>query len=240
MYKLLLTGLLGSILLQSCDGWSGEKVKGSGHLQTEERSISNARDIRIEGDFIVDLVPDSKTSLTVEADDNLLPYIVTKQEDGALVLRTRDNVWFSTSNRAHITVHTDLLESVDLSGSGSVTGKGKFSGAEKMDLDISGSGKVTLEVNTPAIKTNISGSGQMNLAGETKSLIVDISGTGNFKGEELKAEDVNIDITGSGNARVFADASLKAGITGSGNVYYRGKATISSDITGSGAVKQIE
>lgn len=240
MNKLLLLGVLGIIALPACDGINGRAVSGNGHQKTEERTISNASDIKIYGDFAIDLVPDSKTSLTVEADDNLLPYIITRQENGSLVIKTKEHVWLKTEGKVHITIHTNLLESIDLSGSGVIKGLAKFNGGGKLDVNISGNGDVSVEVNTPKVTADISGSGNISLAGETRSLDVDISGNGNFKGEDLKAENASVTITGSGDARVFADAQLKADITGSGDVWYKGQASTTSDITGSGQVKKIQ
>jgi hypothetical protein len=241
MNKLLWIGLFLLAGLVSCDIRNAKKVKGNGMVKTDERAVSTARNIRIEGDYAVTLVPDSRSFVTIEADDNLLPYIVTRNEDGGtLVIRTQEGFRLQTSRRVNVHIHTDQLLSLNISGSSAVTGEGKFSGGDHLSLDISGSGKVVLAVNTPTVDADISGSGQMTVNGETRLLKLDISGTGNFRGEDLKAEEASVEITGSGDARVFADAKLKADITGSGHVYYKGNASVTTDITGSGAVKQLQ
>ncbi len=241
MSKLLWAALVMITSLVACDFQPAKKVTGNGNIKTDERQVSNARNIRIEGNYTVALVPDTKSFVTIEADDNLLPYIITKNEnEGALVIRTQDGFRLESSHKINVRIHTDQLLALDISGSSVVTGEGKFSGGNQLGLDISGSGKITLEVNTPTINAVISGSGLIALTGETRLLKLDISGTGNFKGEELKAEEASVEITGSGDARVFADGKLKADITGSGHVFYKGNAAITTDITGSGSVKQLQ
>jgi hypothetical protein len=97
-----------------------------------------------------------------------------------------------------------------------------------------------MNVNTPEVRAEISGSGQINVAGETEELKVSMSGSGVYKSEQLSAENVEINISGSGDATVYADNDIKASIAGSGNVYYKGKAQVHSDIAGSGGVRRIE
>ncbi|RFM28639.1 head GIN domain-containing protein [Deminuibacter soli] len=241
MNKLLLLACAAGFAFGSCRGFDQRQVKGNGNVTSETRTITSANDIEIYGDFTVDIIPDpSTTSLTLDADANLLPYIETGMDNGHLVIKTKEHTWLRPAGKMHVTIHTPKLESVDISGSTIVTGKGKFSGGNKLELDISGDGKINLEVNTPKVSGTISGSGDMNIAGETQNLDVDISGSGNFWGENLKSEDAKIEITGSGDAKVFADVQLKAGITGSGKILYRGNGNVSSEITGSGTVKKME
>jgi hypothetical protein len=56
---------------------------------------------------------------------------------------------------------------------------------------------------------------------------------------ELKAEEVSINIAGSGDAAVHADKSLEVRIAGSGDVVYTGNpATVSTKVAGSGSVNK--
>ena len=81
--------------------------------------------------------------------------------------------------------------------------------------------------------------GIIELAGETKDVTVKIAGSGNFKGEKLKAENVETHIAGSGDAKVFADVKLDVHIAGSGSVFYKGNASVTQKIVGSGEVKKL-
>ncbi|MFX8681128.1 DUF2807 domain-containing protein, partial [Acinetobacter baumannii] len=83
-------------------------------------------------------------------------------------------------------------------------GNGKFSGGDNLDLAIAGSGNINVDVNTPKVTGEIAGSGNVTLAGETKNETVKIAGNGDWKTENLKAENVEITIAGSGNVHVFS------------------------------------
>jgi hypothetical protein len=223
----------------SCRYSVGKRVNGNGNLTTETRDVSSSSKIKVKGSIDVELVP-GDFMVKVEADENLLQYILTEKEDGWLVIRQKNNVNIKTKNRLKVYVSLNEIDAIDISGSGDVKGIGKFKGGDRVNIDIAGSGDIELDVNTPKVNVDIAGSGTASLSGETKDANVEIAGSGNYRAEELMTESTSIDIIGSGDARVFADINLKAKVIGSGSVYYKGKANVRSNITGSGTVKPID
>ncbi len=217
-----------------------KRVKGNGDVRTEDRNITRAERIKLRGSYDVEITQGPVTSVKVEADDNILPFIFTSQEDGFLLIKSKEHVNFSTDNPIKIYITTAKLEQLQLSGSGNIIGKNKFTGGDKLTLKISGSGSMDLEVNTPSIDGDISGSGSITLKGETKDQKVHISGVGDYNADDLKSETTKVRIAGSGNVKVFADANLDVNIAGVGSVYYKGNPTIKQNVAGSGEVKKID
>lgn len=215
-------------------------IKGNGDLTTEEKKVGRADRIYIDGSFDVELTQGAAVSLKIEADDNLHELIEVEEHDGKLRIKQRNGVGFSTNNRMVIYITTPSLKEFHLSGSGTVTGKNKFTETDHLSLSVSGSGNVTIEVNTPDVDADIAGSGALNVKGETKDLSVNISGSGDYHGYDLKSENAKVAITGSGGARLFADSKLDVNIAGSGSVYYKGSAEVSKNVLGSGEVRKEE
>jgi len=227
-------------LLASCDGFYRERIKGNGKIATEQRSVASAKKIKLKGGFNIELTPGTSTSVKVEADENILPYIITENDGEWLVVRTKDHTSLSTSRSFKIYVTTPELDAISLSGSGDIIGTGKFTGSDELSVSIAGSGNANLEVNTPSVSANISGSGNITIVGETKKTRIDIAGNGDFKGQDLKAEEAEVHISGSGKVNVFADAKLDVHIAGSGDVFYKGKPAMTQHISGSGTVKEMQ
>jgi hypothetical protein len=231
---------LGLMIFSSCRMAGYKRVKGNGEIRTEDRHITRAERIKLRGSYDVEITQGPVVSVKVEADDNILPYIFTSEEDGFLLIKSKDRVNFSTENPIKIYITTNKLEQVQLSGSGNIIGKTKFTGGDKLTLKISGSGSMDLEVNTPSVDGDISGSGSMTLRGETRDEKVHISGVGDFNADELKSETAVVKIAGSGNVKVFADTKLDVNIAGVGSVYYKGNPTIKQHVAGSGEVKKMD
>lgn len=240
MKRIFILCCLVIVAFSSCR-WSGYKrVKGSGNIITEDRHISAATKIKLSGSYDVEITQGGSTSVKVEADDNFMPYIITDEEDGVLVIKSRDNINFFSDHNIKIYIVTDRLEGVQLAGSGNITGKNKFTGGNKMMLKIAGSGDMKLELNTPSVDAEIAGSGTMTLSGETRDQLIRISGVGDYNAEGLKTENTTVRVAGSGDVKVFADGNLDINITGVGSVYYKGAATVRQHVAGSGEVKRID
>jgi hypothetical protein len=236
---LFFLGLM-ALSCSSCRWMNYKQIKGNGVMRSESRSISHAQRIKLEGSYDVEITQGPATSLKVEADENILPYILTAEENGYLRIRSKDHVSISSANNIKVFITTDKLEELHLSGSGNIIGKNKFTAGNKLTLKIAGSGDINMEVNTPDITADITGSGTITLKGETKNQTVHISGVGDYNADELKAESAKIKIAGSGNVKVFADMNLDVSIAGVGSVYYKGNPTIKQHVAGSGEVKKIE
>lgn len=232
--------LVVAISLVSFSSCRYKQIKGSGNLKTEERSVSRAEKIKLAGSYDVEITQGSVVSVKVEADDNILPFIFTSQDDGYLLIKSKEHVSFSSENPIKIFITTPKIEQIILAGSGNIVGKSKFTNGDKLVLKIAGSGDMQLEVNTPEITAEIAGSGTINLKGETKTETIKISGVGDYNAIDLKAENAKIKIAGSGNVRVFAETNLDISIAGIGSVYYKGAASVKQKIAGSGEVKKMD
>lgn len=226
--------LLFLLSLHACTPF-GKRVKGNGKLVTESRKISVAERISLRGDMEVVLTK-GPTGVQVSADENLLKYIRTVVDEDILTVSTRDGYNLVSDNKMVVTISTPEISDVHVLGSGNITSADKFVSENKMSIKTTGSGNITLGINCPNVDARITGSGDLNLKGETRNLEVGITGSGNFNGNELKSENADVKISGSGNAAVFADVKLKAGISGSGEIRYKGNAAVTKRISGSGEV----
>lgn len=240
MKRILFFLALVAITCSSCNWMGFRRIRGNGVISTEDRNITRAENIRLAGSYDVEITQGPVTSVKVEADENIIPYILTREEGGYLVIRSRDHVSFSTEHDIKIYITTNKLEKLHLAGSGNIIGKNKFTGGNKLELKIAGSGDIKMEVNTPEIAAEIAGSGSVTLHGETKDERIQISGVGDYIAEDLKAENATVKIAGSGKVKVFAEMNLDISIAGVGSVYYKGAANVKQHIAGSGEVRKIE
>jgi len=90
------------------------------------------------------------------------------------------------------------------------------------------------------LEATINGSGNIIINGTAKDLEIKINGSGDFRGVALSAFTSDIEINGSGKARVNVKDNLNADLKGSGSVYYLGSPKIKTNISGSGEVKKIK
>ena len=68
-----------------------------------------------------------------------------------------------------------------------------------------------------------------------------MTGAGKAHCYELLSETTKVDISGAGDADVFASVKLDAQVSGAGSVTYKGGATnVAQQVSGAGSVKKVE
>lgn len=229
------------LLLSACDFIGGERIEGSGNVTTQDRSVTGFSSVHSHGFFNVYLSSGTAQSVRIEAEDNLQSYIETNLNGSELEITTKDGYRLKTNKEVKIFITSPDFKKVQLSGSGDIVSQNQIAGADKIELSLSGSGNIKVQVNAPEVESDMSGSGDINLSGEARRFRGSVSGSGNIQAMDLKTEETSIRISGSGNADVFASAKLEVKVTGSGDVRYKGGVQqVTSSITGSGSVKKID
>jgi predicted small secreted protein len=236
----LLVSLLvvSSITLTSCDVTGQNRVKGSGNVTKQERSVDAFKELSVRGSMDVYITQGPAKAAVIEAEDNLIPFIEFEREGDKLIVRQKRHTNLNNTRPIKVFLSTPELESIGLAGSGNIKLENKFSNNTHMKLSVSGSGDFNGVINSPNVDADIAGSGNITVEGETRELDVDIAGSGNFKGQELHSEKAGVTIAGSGDASIHASVSLDAKIAGSGDVHYKGNPQVSSKVAGSGSVRK--
>ncbi len=201
--------------------WFGKKVKGNGHMVTKTRSVGEYDKVFVGGSFDVKLIAGKEGKLTIKIDENLLEYLITEVENGKLKIKWKKGINISTRKGILVIVPFKDIEEVSLAGSGDVYSDDMIK-ADNFKAALSGSGNLKLSVTAENMDSAISGSGNIDLIGDANQLKCSISGSGDITAYELKSNDADIRIAGSGNIKVFVNGNLKGRIAGSGNIYYKG------------------
>jgi len=191
-------------------------IKGNGEVVKETRNISEFSKLDVSGVFDVTVNLGTEPSLVIEAEENLLKYIITKNKGDKLILDTKKNINPQKPLKVYITTY-----SMD-------------------DLDASGACNVIIEkIDCESFSADLSGACNVELSGKTKSFSADVSGAINLGATELKAEIVKIDASGAANAEVYASESLYVDASGASNIYFTGNPTnVKSDLSGAGSVEK--
>jgi len=179
----------------------------------------------------------STQSVVLEGDD--LDEVVTEVKSGRLKIKNRNNGWRIGSRKRDVYITITRLDGLNLSGSGKVIGEGTFK-SNDLDLGISGSGTLDLDVDADYIDTGISGSGDVELTGSAGKHDVSISGSGRLNAEELATEIYKISISGSGSVRINVSKEIESSVSGSGSIYYKGNPDkVYNHSSGSGKIRKI-
>lgn len=204
--------------------WSGsKKIRGNGNMKTETRKVSDYDEVQLEGNMNVLLVSGTEGNLKVEAEENLLPHILTEIRGDELRISTEEgyNLDPSGSRQITITVPFKDLSAVSLTGSGDIRTSDQIS-EENFKISITGSGDVKLPLKARNVRANITGSGDIELSGSARDFECKVTGSGDISAFDFKCENVDATVTGSGDVQVYASQALRAKVPGSGDIEYMG------------------
>ena len=189
---------------------------GSGTAVSINRDLSPFEEIRLNGSLNVVVRVGQPRSVRVTTDDNLVQYIATEVNGQTLTIDTLRSI--APRTRTLVEIDLPALRGASVHGSGTV--------------------EIT-DVAAESLELDISGSGDNKATGTADRLRVNISGSGDVSARDLRAGTVDVTVFGSGDANVFAEASLDVRIFGSGDVSYRGDPDeLRTDVQGSGDVRR--
>ena len=238
-YNWLLILLLPAMV--SCHEFMGKRIRGNGNTKTEERTVSSFKNVEVSGAFNVFVSQGALAPVKIEGDENLLGYIEVLQEGDRIIVRTRHGFNLSPSAEINIYVTAPVYSDIDVSGACNITGQTKINNSEDLALHVSGAGNIKMEVDAPSLKAEVSGSGAIDLKGQTKDVDLEITGAGHAHCFDLLSENTKVDITGAGDAEVYASVKLDADLTGAGSVKYKGNASnVNQHVGGAGSVRKVE
>jgi hypothetical protein len=226
-----------SISVNAQDWWgSSKKIKGNGNVITVNRMTSDYDGVNISGSFNVILVKGKEGKITIEGEENIIPYIETEVSRNTLQIKYQKNINIRTTKRLTVTVTYKDIDKVTLGGSGNITNKGIIKSRE-LTVALGGSGNITLTIDADEVYSKIGGSGNIKLSGSSNELNCAIAGSGSIKAYDLSTNTLHASIAGSGSIRTTVKTKIKAKVVGSGSIYYKGKPKyIDSKSVGSGDV----
>lgn len=219
----------------------GQNIKGNGVLKSEAREVGSFTALSSGGPMSVEIVYGTSTSLNIEGDENILPFIETYVKNGTLKIKVKDLNSVSPKQKLKVRVSMTTINAISQSGSGMISGNGKFENNSTTDFSMSGSGRIELAfASFKGANISMSGSGSIELKGTINgNLDMHQSGSGKIDCANAPCENANASISGSGTMKVNAVKSIDAHISGSGDIYYTGTPSISTHVSGSGRIRKI-
>jgi len=229
------------IVASSCNFMGGKRVSGNGNVTTSEKTVSSFTEVEQKGSFDVYVSTGSTYTVKIEAEDNLIPYIETNVNNGKLEINSKKGFWLQPTKSLKVYITAPTFSAIRSYGSGNITSENTIYDSSKIELSVSGSADIKATVDAPEVHSDVTGSGNADLNGQTRKFDGNVRGSGNINAFNLKAEEAKVEISGSGNANLFASVKLDVTVNGSGDVSYKGSAPqVVSNMHGSGTLKKVE
>lgn len=230
--------LVMALFLTTCMSVARDTVNGSGNVKTEVRNISGFDKILNKSSVNVFITKGNEFSVKVEADDNLIPYIITEVKNQSLSIRIDNDVNIRSSKNMNVYLTLPEVKEVAVLGSGDISSNDRFAGSA-IEVSVKGSGNIRFAFDGDKADISIKGSGEIKFDGNIAHSILGIYGSGNLT-MQTQGSDASCSIRGSGNINLSGTTkAIDVVVQGSGDVDATKFATQAADITiqGSGNCK---
>lgn len=174
-------------------------VNGSGNVASENREVRDFKAIDVGSTFQVEITSQKDFSVTVEADDNILPLIETEVRRGVLRIECSRRV--SPKTPMKIIIAVPDIENIETSGVANVT---------------------LNSIKNAGLHIDSSGASKIFVTGETTKLVVDVSGATKINAEGLVTENADIETSGASQVSVNVLNSLRTDASGASRITYSG------------------
>lgn len=220
---LILAGVMGLLACNSGGGGGGNSITGPGAVVvgtgttvTETRAVSGISSVSISGVGLLIIEQTGSESLTVTAEENILPLITVDIVGDLLILGIQANTQINTTRGIVYRLTVREIDRITLSGATRV---------EATDLD------------TSYLEATLSGASAATLEGTAQRQLLNVSGASHYDAAALSCRNATVDISGASSAVVRVSDRLEGQVTGVAVLEYYGDPVV--DVSGGSTVRRI-
>lgn len=231
--KILLCSI--GLIFLSCNENFNTGIQGSGNITKEKRTIAaNFEKIASSSGVTVIVEQGSPLSLEVEADDNLLQYVITKIENGTLIVKIDKNI--NTQSPINVTVKMPSIASLESSSGSIISSKNTLRG-NGISLNTSSGGEIEAVLEYEKVTCESSSGSNITVSGKALNLKTVTSSGSEIDAEELAANEIIADASSGSFTKVKPIVKLKGtASSGSSINYYQKPKTLIKEESSGGSV----
>ncbi len=213
---------IAAILFLASGNLFAQWTKGNKKVVKQERIVPEFTGIEVGGAFNVYLTIQQKTTLTIEADENLLENITTEVKGNVLKI---DSKKIKNASKLNIYLSTPSIENIDAGGASTVIGENTLT-AQLLEIEASGASHIELNVNVDEIITKASGASFIKLTGSANKHTVNASGASDVIAINLETKNTNANSSGASGISINATEAVESSSSGAGNITVAGNPEI--------------
>ena len=211
-------------------------MRGSGNIIKETRQLSEINSITVSGSIKVDVKNGSVPSLTIDADDNIMRYVVTNVSDKNLSIKLKGiNSLRNATVNIHLVIPT--VSTLTTSASAEIRSSDIIKSIAKVSLKASSGSLINVNVDAPIIFADASSGAGITLSGRTKNLSAESSSGSTVNLSALQSENASASASSGATISISASVGLNASASSGGNIRYKGGApSVVKNVSSAGSI----
>ncbi|MEJ8755848.1 DUF2807 domain-containing protein [Pontibacter sp. H259] len=192
--------------------------------------------ISIAGPYHVQIKQGNRHSITVRGSEKEIRRMEINKNGDELTIESEDNVINLFEDREPILIQITVPNLAKLALGGAIKADVIGIKTDELSLGLAGATKAAINVRARSIKADIAGASDTRFTGTADRFDLEAAGACKIDADELRANNVVVELTGASKADVYATKSLRADATGASRITYKGNPG-STQIDANGASK---
>ncbi len=219
IFKYLLTTLSIILLTTSLQAQKWDK---DGKTSKEDRTVKSFTKVSLSGGIDLTIEQGNSKTISVEASENAIEYLVTEVKNGELKIYFDKNI--RRVKKAHVFISVNNLEKISASGGSDIESKGKLK-FDELAIHSSGGSDIELDLEVRHLDCHTSGGSDVDLDGSAETLELHASGGSDFNGFNFKTREAKVSASGGSDSNVYASESIEVSASGASDVNFKGDPT---------------
>lgn len=192
---------------------------GNGNITKETRTITEKFDkISVSTGIKVIVKQNNNTAVTVETDENIQPLIITKVENGVLVIKAKDA--YNTDKSPEVSVNMPFVSGLESSSGASIVSSGVLKSAS-LSVDSSSGSDINIDVEADYISLDSSSGSTIKASGKALKADTSSSSGSTINASGLMANDVFAQTSSGSTSKVYPIVSLNAKASSGSSLLYK-------------------
>ena len=212
--------LLLTLSITSCNGNLNliDGIDGSGNVVTEKRNIETPF-TKIQASTGVEVIVEqgAATEVEVEVDDNLMEHIITRVENGTLIVKIDGNI--NTMESAIVRVKTKTIEGLESSSGASIKTINKLSGTS-LALKTSSGSTIQADLEYEKVSCESTSGSEIKVSGKALTLDTKSSSGSEINAKDLASNEITAQSTSGSNTTVNPIVLLNAKASSGSSIDY--------------------
>lgn len=199
-----------------------QTVRGAGELTTQERNLTGVQGVALNTLGDLTIVPGEQQKLVIEAEENLLQYLVSDVQRGVLNISVQQGIDLQPTQPIRYTLTVPALDELTTNSLGSILAPALQAG--NFQIRANSAGDIQLAgLDATELRVTISSSGDVQIdGGQVQEQSIRVSSEGNYRAPNLGSQIANVRLSSSGNAVLRVAERLSGVLSSSGNLTYYG------------------
>ncbi|MHB1347505.1 MAG: head GIN domain-containing protein, partial [Candidatus Humimicrobiaceae bacterium] len=202
------------VMATSCIRFTG--FSGSGNVITEERNVQGFNSIAVNAGINLFVEQGSEESVKIEAEDNVIPMIITEVKNGKLEIRYKQffSIGFSPTRAVNAYVTVKQLNELKASSGSSV--KTEEINTDSLKINMSSGAFGEFIIKSKEVEANASSGTLIRISGTTDKQDVKLSSGGSYDAQDLISKSADVDVSSGASAKINVSENLDVNISSGG------------------------